>query len=468
MKKVYGLIILLAACCSGHAQSYTVETVPNTKLVNNSYVSDPAHLLHDTTVARINQLLSELETKATAQVAVVMLPSIGSEEHVDFAQRLFGYWGIGQASNDNGLLILFILDQRTIRFHTGYGVEGILTDATCKRIQQRHMVPYFKNGDYNTGMLRGIEATVSLLQQPEAVDEILSRPASDASISGLYFFLGGIYGVIIFFVLVSRLVTRSSGSTDSLRLSGRRWFIMYVAVPGLYFVLNTVLEPPFLLFLAGLYILFVFLFIERYNRAVLVAESILKKRGQQDAYNFLNRQKSYWISAAVVFFIPMIFVFLNWRKKKNYYRNRPLTCKKCQSTMRKLSEAEEDEFMHSGQIAEEKAGTVDHDVWRCASCGSTVSLRYPNANSRFTHCPKCSYLTYHFGAKRTLQSATYTAEGYGEEERMCLHCGHHHIDKFIIPMLVASSSSSSSSSSSDSGGSWGGGDSGGGGASSSW
>lgn len=74
------------------------------------------------------------------------------------------------------------------------------------------------------------------------------------------------------------------------------------------------------------------------------------------------------------------------------------------------------------------------------------------------------HLTYHFGARRTIQRATYSADGYGEEERMCLHCRHHHIDKFIIPMLVASSSGSDGSSSSSSGGNWGSGDSDGGGA----
>ncbi|QOI96382.1 MAG: TPM domain-containing protein [Flammeovirgaceae bacterium] len=467
MKKIVTLCVVAALAIAGYAQTYTVETVPNTKLVNNSYVSDPARILHDTTVARINQLLTNLEKSATAQVAVVMLPSIGSDEHVDFAQRLFRHWGIGQASNDNGLLILFILDQRTIRFHTGYGVEGILTDATCKRIQQRHMVPHFKNGDYNTGMLRGIEATVTILQQPEAIEEITAQNDAVAGIGGLYFFLGGIYGIILIIVVISRLIKSSSRSTDRFRLSWKRWFLYYALVPGLYVIITTVLEPPFFVFIAGFYILMVTLFIERYFRAMRVSESILKELGQQDAYNFLNRQKSYWISALVVAFIPMIFIYLNWRKKKNYYRNRPLICKKCQSTMRKLSEAEEDEFMHTGQIAEEKAGTVDHDVWQCAACGSTESLRYPNATTKFTHCPKCNFLTYYFGARRTIQSATYTAAGYGEEERTCLHCGHHHIDKYIIPMLVASSSGSSSSSSS-SGGSWGGGSSGGGGASSSW
>jgi uncharacterized protein len=416
---------------------------------------------------RINRLLSELETKATAQVAVVMLPSIGSEEHIDFAQRLFDYWGIGQASNDNGLLILFILDQRTIRFHTGYGVEGILTDAACKRIQQRHMVPHFKNGDYNQGMLEGITATVEILQRPEAVEEILARDTSVAGIGGLYFFLGGVYGIIIIIVLISRLVSRPAQLAASFRLSTKRWLVLYMVVPGLYFIFSTFAEPPFLVFLIGLYLLMTALFIERYRRALTAAETIDKQYGQQDAYNFLNQQKSYWISAAVVCFIPMIFVYAKWRKKKNHYRNRPLACKKCQSPMRKLSEAEEDEFMLSGQIAEEKAGTVNHDVWLCTRCGSAVSLRYPNKTSRFTQCPKCSYLTYHLGARRTVQAATYSEEGYGEEERTCLHCGHHHFERFIIPMLVASSSDSSSSSGS-SGGSWGGGSSGGGGASSSW
>lgn len=467
MKKLFILSLLSGLILACFAQTFTVETVPNTKLVNNSYVSDPARILHDTTVARINQWLTELEKNATAQVAVVMLPSIGSDEHIDFAQRLFRYWGIGQASNDNGLLILFILDQRTIRFHTGYGVEGILTDATCKRIQQRHMVPHFKNGDYNTGMLRGIDATVNLLQQPEAIEEILAQDTTAASIGGLYFFLGGVYGIILIIVAISRLAKGSSLFRDRFSLSWKRWVLYYMAIPGLYVILTTVLEPPFLVFLSGVYILIISFFTERYFRAMRVSESIMQELGQQDAYNFLNQQKSYWISAAVVAFIPMIFVYWNWRKKRNDYRNRPLICKKCQSVMRKLSEAEEDEFMHSGQIAEEKAGTVDHDVWRCAACGFIESLRYPNATTKFTHCSKCNFLTYYFGARRTIQSATYSAEGYGEEERTCLHCGHHHIDKFIIPMLVASSSNSSSSSS-DSGGSWGGGGSGGGGASSSW
>src|SRR5690242_14559465 len=86
---------------------YTPSTVPNTKLVNNSYVSNPDSLLEESTVAEINSILSNLEKQTTAQVAVVALKSIGDADEFDFAQELFTLWGIG-ASNNNGLLILLV------------------------------------------------------------------------------------------------------------------------------------------------------------------------------------------------------------------------------------------------------------------------------------------------------------------------------------------------------------------------
>ncbi|MBX2967906.1 MAG: TPM domain-containing protein [Cyclobacteriaceae bacterium] len=466
------LLMLTCASLSVFAQVYTVQTVPNTKLINNSYVSDPTKILHDTTVSRINQMLGDLEKAATAEVAVVMLPSIGEEDHVDFAQRLFRYWGIGQASNDNGLLILFIMDQRTIRFHTGYGVEGVLPDATCKRIQQRFMVPYFKEGDYNTGMLRGIEATVSILSKPEAIEELFARDTSQDHYA--YIAMGGLYAVVaLVFFLMLALSGKFKPSPDYPRVTITRlhWLLLYFALPLAVFFVAYNLKWPFSIFLAALYTLVIVWFIERYLRATAIGKKFVLSGQQQDAYNFMNGQKVYWILAAVFFPLPMILLYPLFRSKRNSFRNHPRTCKKCKASTTKLSEAQEDEFLKEGQITEEKVGTIDYDVWKCNSCGSIEILRYPTKKSKFTHCPKCSFLTYHFGARRTIERATYSADGYGEEERTCMHCGHHHIDKFIIPMLVMSSSSgsdSSSSSSSDSGGSWGGGDSGGGGASSSW
>src|ERR1035437_1132104 len=65
---------------------------------------------------------------------------------------------------DNGLLVLFVLDQRKVTFETGYGLEGVLPDAICKRIQYQSMTPEFKNGNYDAGFLAGIQRIGSTIR----------------------------------------------------------------------------------------------------------------------------------------------------------------------------------------------------------------------------------------------------------------------------------------------------------------
>jgi uncharacterized protein len=135
---IFSLLFLLAPIL--HAQ-WTVETVPNQKLVNNSYVSNPDGVLNAATVASINSRLTDLERKTTIQIAVVAVNSIGDVDIFSFAQDLFMHWGIGQKKTDNGLLILLVKDARTIRFHTGDGLEGILPDMRCKRTSKTTCCP---------------------------------------------------------------------------------------------------------------------------------------------------------------------------------------------------------------------------------------------------------------------------------------------------------------------------------------
>ncbi len=474
MGKIFKILLFLLVSLTTEAQIFTVETVPNTKLVNNSYVSDPTHILNDTTTARINQILGELENKATAQVAVVMLPSIGEADRFEFAQRLFEHWEIGKAEKDNGLLVLFILDQRNIRFHTGFGLEGVLTDARCKQIQQQFMVPAFKEGDYNSGMLRGIESVTAVLTTPEAIDEILAKEEAveDRNLYVSFGFLYGIAFIILFFVAWGNKKFDPLSETPKAILSKKRWFLLYGFLP--FALLRTAfqLDLSYGVFFLLAYGLIIILFLEKYYRInTIISAPFIEKGNYQALYNFYMTQNGFWLRAAIFFFIPMIFVYQTYRKRRNWFRDRPRLCKKCRTLTQKMSEKTEDEFLHAGQIAEEKIGVIDYDVWKCDACGSTEILSYPNPKTEYTRCPKCNYLTYHFGARRTIESATYASQGRGEEERTCLHCGHHHIDTFVIAMLVAaasSSSDSSSSSNSDSGGSWGDGDSGGGGSDSSW
>ena len=167
MRKILCIILLVFApilAIGAEDKAYSIESVPNVYAQDRRlHVSDPNGLLMQETQAEINRMLTLLEDSTGIQSMVVMLPSIGHEDIFDFAHNLFRHWGIGNKESNNGMLIVYVADQRKIRFTTGYGLEGILPDAMCKRIQSRYMIPHFREGNTDLGMLEGTKAVVSVL-----------------------------------------------------------------------------------------------------------------------------------------------------------------------------------------------------------------------------------------------------------------------------------------------------------------
>lgn len=179
MKRLIGLMLFLLVAtlsfATGEEKQYTLQDVPNVRLNDaRQYVSDPSHILSGSARDTINAVLGRLEESTGIETAVVMLPSIGEEDIFNFAHELFRQWGIGKQKSNNGLLILFVMDQRKVRFTVGYGLEGTMTDAMSKRIQMQRMVPRFKAGDWDGGMVDGVRAVAQVLDgsmQPEPTDD---------------------------------------------------------------------------------------------------------------------------------------------------------------------------------------------------------------------------------------------------------------------------------------------------------
>ena len=166
------LIMVCVALLSGPLSAMTVDEVPNVHLKDaRQYVTDPSAILSTAARDSINLMLGQLEKGSGIEVAVVMLPSIGNDDIFDFAHNLFRKWGIGKKKENNGLLVLFVMDQHKVRFTTGYGLEGTLTDALSKRIQMNEMVPAFKEGKWDEGMVKGVRATVAILKGEVAADQ---------------------------------------------------------------------------------------------------------------------------------------------------------------------------------------------------------------------------------------------------------------------------------------------------------
>ena len=169
---IAALLFVFTATAAAETKQYTIDDVPNVRLSDvRQYVTDPSAILSATARDSINAILGRLEKSTGIETAVVMLPSIGDEDIFDFGHELFRKWGIGKKKSDNGLLILFVKDQKKVRFTTGYGIEGTMTDAMSKRIQTTLMIPRFRNGNWDGGMVSGVRAVAKTLDGSMQAEE---------------------------------------------------------------------------------------------------------------------------------------------------------------------------------------------------------------------------------------------------------------------------------------------------------
>lgn len=181
MRKRLIILFLLCFCGIGYvaAKDYKVAEIPLVHLADRTrYVSNPDGILSSSAVKAMDEMLFALEEQTGIQTLVAVVTGIEGGDCFDFAHRLGQSAGVGQKGRDNGLVILLSTEERCVQFVTGYGLEGVLPDAICKRIQQRYMVGHFGNDDWDAGMLEGIEAVCGVLDGsmeniPEEDDDIM-------------------------------------------------------------------------------------------------------------------------------------------------------------------------------------------------------------------------------------------------------------------------------------------------------
>lgn len=168
MKRIVTFIlIIIATTFSLSARPYDIDDIENVQLQNRyRFTTNPDGILSTAAVAQIDSICYDLRHRGIAQVAVVAVEEIDKDDVFEFAYELFSKWGVGSRS-DSGIGILLVESAHEIRFVTGYGIEGVLPDAICKRIQTNYMLPHFRNEDYSQGMVAGLEAIRSVLTGSE-------------------------------------------------------------------------------------------------------------------------------------------------------------------------------------------------------------------------------------------------------------------------------------------------------------
>ncbi len=147
------------------SHALTVEEVPNPRKVYGGWVTDMGDILSDKTESQLNQMISRLEAKNGAEIAVVTVPETApAASPKEFTTKLFNYWKIGKKGKDNGLLFLISVKDRRVEIETGYGVEGILPDAKVGKIIDTKIIPRFKQRDFDGGTLAGTKALIVVLK----------------------------------------------------------------------------------------------------------------------------------------------------------------------------------------------------------------------------------------------------------------------------------------------------------------
>ncbi|MBW1820886.1 MAG: TPM domain-containing protein, partial [Deltaproteobacteria bacterium] len=118
-----------------------------------NHVVDLAGIIDNSTEAKLNQYLRELEQKTTAQVAILTIKSLEGESLEDLSITVaHDKWKLGQKGKDNGVLLLVSLSDKKYRIEVGYGLEGVIPDSMAGSIGRSYLVPFFRKGDYSNGI----------------------------------------------------------------------------------------------------------------------------------------------------------------------------------------------------------------------------------------------------------------------------------------------------------------------------
>ncbi len=478
------LLFFLHACAAFGQTAYTLETIPK-PAPPNSYVSNPDGVLSSAMEMEVNAVLRKLDETTTVEVAVVVVNSIGYAVPGDFRTELFRYWGIGKAENDNGLLILLVMDQRRMEFEVGYGLEGILTDIMCKQIQEEYMVPLAKEGDFDGCVRAGVMQVYQILTEPAYRDEVYAEsltygqsvPVWRQPMSVVFMAIfGGIYLLSVFGGFRSRQKSLKKAPdyvkhqfNDSYVVS--KFAMLDLGLPlGFYAwqeLSGGIRVFEFWIFVYGLFMVLLFekrLRLNGYIRREHIGDT------PQDLYGVMARSHSKgWLFANIFFPVPFLLYQLVHRIRMRSLRYTAPISADGITPMTLVDEKGDDQFLQAYQLVEENLRSADYDVWQDAATNERKVFRFENFFSKYKECPSCKTKSYLMTKNVTLVSPTYSSTGTGEKTYTCKACNHIHKETYTIAMLTKSSSSGSGGSyGGGGGGGFGGGSSGGGGAGSSW
>ena len=191
MKRLFFLIALALSAIFCRAQ------IPE---FSNRLVNDYANVLSADEVRSMESRLRNYYDTTSNCIIVVIINDLGGYEAADFAQRLGEKWGVGTGKYSNGLVILLSPEGHEVFIATGYGLEGVLPDVTCRRIAEKYMKPHFREEEYYEGLEAGLDIILPVAAKEYSFED-LQKEQEAADKEALMGLLGAM-GILVFSLLV--------------------------------------------------------------------------------------------------------------------------------------------------------------------------------------------------------------------------------------------------------------------------
>ncbi|GAB5558815.1 MAG: hypothetical protein SynsKO_04620 [Synoicihabitans sp.] len=151
-----GALLCLVALFPITASAETIPPAPR------AYFNDYTGQISGQTARMLNQRLESFERESSNQLLVAVYDRMDSDSSVqDYTYRVAESWRVGQSGRNNGAVLFVFLGDREMFLQVGYGLEGVIPDATAKRIIEDTIIPFFRSGDINRGLAAGVDAMIA-------------------------------------------------------------------------------------------------------------------------------------------------------------------------------------------------------------------------------------------------------------------------------------------------------------------
>lgn len=205
--KHFSLLVALLLTQSIVAQ-FTIPEKPKEQTSVYDYIG----LLSANQKSNLENKLIRYSDSTSTQIVVVIIATTKGEQISYLGAQWLAQWGVGQAKEDNGILVTLAKDDRKININTGYGVEHLLTDYASRKIIENDILPAFKQGDFYMGLDKGTDAVFKVMNGEYQGARQESSNENGASFIGFIIIL-----IIIFFFIFFRGNRNNQGGGRSYR-----------------------------------------------------------------------------------------------------------------------------------------------------------------------------------------------------------------------------------------------------------